>query len=234
MYWLHGWDRRAPIEETLRALDDAVAAGKVRYVGFSDVPAWVAAQSQTIAQFRGWAPITALQVEYSLLERTSEGELLPMAGALGLGAMPWSPLRGGQLSGKYVRGATPADSPRAGHLDGPSERDWVVIDMVARVAVERGVSSAQVALAWVRSRPAVTSTLIGARTIEQLRANLGSLDVTLTPEELAALDESSTPSLDFPAAITAGPGPMLGFGGATVDGVTLPVWPALLHSATRY
>ncbi|MCW2650591.1 MAG: hypothetical protein QOE41_3197 [Mycobacterium sp.] len=97
--------------------------------------------------------------------------------------------------------------------------------MVARVAVERGVSSAQIALAWVRSRPAVTSTLIGARTIEQLRANLASLDVTLTSEELAALDQSSTPSLEFPAAITAGPGPMLGFGGATVDGVTLPVWP---------
>jgi aryl-alcohol dehydrogenase-like predicted oxidoreductase len=213
LYWLHGWDRRAPIEETLRALDDLVAAGKVRYVGFSDVPAWVAAQAQTIARFRGWAPITALQLEYSLLERTSEGELLPMAEALGMGVLPWSPLRGGQLSGKYVRnGGAPADTMRPARGNGPTERGWVVIEAVARVAAEIGVGSAEVALAWVRSRPAVTSTLIGARTIEQLRANLTSLEITLTPEQLAALDEPSTPSLDFPAAITAGQGPVMGFG----------------------
>jgi hypothetical protein len=118
--------------------------------------------------------------------------------------------------------------------DGPTERDWVVIDAVARVAAEIGVGSAEVALAWVRSRPAVTSTLIGARTVEQLRANLASLEITLTPEQLGALDEPSTPSLDFPAAITAGLGPMMGFGGATVDGVELPVWPGLLTSSTRY
>jgi aryl-alcohol dehydrogenase-like predicted oxidoreductase len=235
LYWLHGWDRRAPIEETLRALDDLVAAGKVRYVGFSNVPAWVAAQAQTIARFRGWAPVTALQLEYSLLERTPEGELLPMAEALGMGVPPWSPLRGGQLSGKYVRdGGTPADSRRAGRYGEPTERDWVVIDAVARVAAELGVGSAEVALAWVRSQPAVTSTLIGARTIDQLRANVASLGITLTPEQLAALDQSSTPSLDFPAHITAGPGPMLGFGGTTVDGVELPVWPMLVASSQRY
>jgi len=176
-----------------------VAAGKVRYVGFSDVPASVAAQSQTIAQFRGSAPITALQLEYSLLERTPEGELLPMDAALGLGAMPWSPLRGGQLSGKYVRdGATPVDSPRAGHIAGPSEREWVVIDMVAR----------------------------------GLRSSAASAPRRSRWRWYAA--DPSTPSLDFPAAITAGPGPMLGFGGATVDGVTLPVWPSLRHNATRY
>jgi aryl-alcohol dehydrogenase-like predicted oxidoreductase len=235
LYWLHGWDRRAPIEETLRALDDLVTAGKVRYVGFCNVPAWVVAQSQTIAHFRGWAPVTALQIEYSLLERTSEGELLPMADALGVGVLPWSPLRGGRLSGKYVRdGGAPPDSPRAGHMGGPTEREWDIIDAVARVAAEIGVGSAEVALAWLRHRPAVTSTLIGARTVEQLRANLASLEVTLTPEQLAALDEASTPSLGFPAAITAGPGPMLGFGGTTVDGVELPVWPMLLTSPARY
>jgi aryl-alcohol dehydrogenase-like predicted oxidoreductase len=235
LYWLHGWDRRAPIEETLRALDDLVAAGKVRYVGFSNLPAWVAAQAQTIAHFRGWAPVSALQLEYSLLERTSEGELLPMAEALGMGVLPWSPLRGGQLSGKYVRdGGAPADSPRASLRGGPSERDWDVIEALARVAAEIGVGSAEVALAWVRSRPAVTSTLIGARTIEQLRANLASLEVVLTPEQLVALDEPSAPSLDFPADIIAGPGPMLGFGGTTVDGVELPTWPMLLGSAARY
>jgi aryl-alcohol dehydrogenase-like predicted oxidoreductase len=235
LYWLHGWDRRAPIEETLRALDDLVTAGKVRYVGFSNVPAWVAAQSQTIACFRGWAPVTALQIEYSLLERTPEGELLPMAEALGLGVLPWSPLRGGQLSGKYVRdGGPPGDSPRAGRMGAPTSRDWNVIETVARVAAEMGVGSAEVALAWVRGRPAVTSTLIGARTVEHLRANLASLEITLAPEQLAALNEPSAPSLGFPAAITAGPGPMLGFGGTTVDGVELPVWPMLLTGSARY
>jgi aryl-alcohol dehydrogenase-like predicted oxidoreductase len=235
LYWLHNWDRGAPIEETLRALDDLVAAGKVRYVGLSDVPAWVAAQAQTIAHFRGWAPVTALQLEYSLLERTPEGELLPMAHALGMGVLPWSPLRSGQLSGKYARdNGAPADSRRAGLIDRPTEGDWDVIEAVARVADELGVGSAEVALAWVRSRPAVTSTLIGVRTIEQLRSNLASLQVTLTPEQLATLEEPSAPSLDFPAPNNARLGPMLGFGGTTVDGVELPVWPALLESSARY
>ena len=235
LYWLHNWDRRAPIDETLRALDDLVAAGKVRYLGLSDVPAWVAAEAQTIARFRGWTPVTALQLEYSLLERTPEGELLPMAEALGIGVLPWSPLRGGQLSGKYVRNnGTPADSRRTRLTEGPTESDWTVIEAVARIAAELGVSSAEVALAWVRSRPAVTSTLIGARTIEQLRSNLASLETTLTPEQLAALNEPSTPSLDFPAAITAGITPTFGFGGATVDGVELPVWPQLRTSSARY
>jgi aryl-alcohol dehydrogenase-like predicted oxidoreductase len=234
LYWLHNWDRHAPIDETLRALDDLVAAGKVRYVGLSDVPAWVAAQSQTIAQFRGWVPVTALQLEYSLLERTAEGQLLPMAEALGIGVLPWSPLRGGQLSGKYTRNNDPPADSRRGRYTGPTELDWDVIEAVARVSVELGVSPAEVALAWVRSRPAVTSTLIGARTIEQLRSNLASLEITLTPDQLAGLDEPSTPLLDFPATINAEITPTFGFGGATVDGVELPVWPQLLTSPARY
>ena len=203
--------------------------------GLSDVPAWVAAQAQTIAHFRGWTPITALQLEYSLLERTPEGELLPMAQALGVGVLPWSPLRSGQLSGKYVRdNGTPADSRRADLIEGPTERDWDVIEAVARVADELGVSSAEVALAWVRNQPAITSTLIGARTIEQLQSNLASLQVTLAPEQLADLEEPSAPSLDFPAPLHTALGPMLGFGGANVDGIELPVWPALLESSARY
>jgi aryl-alcohol dehydrogenase-like predicted oxidoreductase len=235
LYWLHNWDRRAPIEETLRALDDLVAAGKVRYIGISDLPAWVTAQAQTIAHFRGWAPVTALQLEYSLLQRTPEGELLPMAQELGIGVLPWSPLAGGRLSGKYVRdNGQPTDSRRAHLYDPPTERDWDVIEAVARVAAGLGVDSAQVALAWVRSRAAISSTLIGARTIEQLRSNLASLEITLAPEQLAALDEPSTPSLDFPAPIHALLGPMLGFGGTNVDGVEVPAWPALLESSTRY
>ena len=103
LYWMHCWDQLTPIDETMRALDDLVRAGKVRYIGFSDTPAWKVAQAQTIAQFRGWSPLVALQIEYSLLERTVEGELIPMARELGLGVTPWSPLRGGVLSGKYTR-----------------------------------------------------------------------------------------------------------------------------------
>ncbi len=233
--WLHNWDRRAPIEETLRALDDLVAAGKVRYIGLSDLPAWVCAQAHTIAHFRGWSPITALQLEYSLLERTPEGELLPMAQEVGIGVLPWSPLRGGQQSGKYVRdNGKPGDTRRAGLIEGPTERDWDVIEAVARVAAELDVGSAEVALAWVRTQPAITSTLIGARTLEQLQSNLASLQVTLSPEQLAALEDLSAPSLDFPAPNNALLGPMLGFGGTTVDGVELPVWPALLESPARY
>jgi aryl-alcohol dehydrogenase-like predicted oxidoreductase len=103
LYWMHAWDRHTPIEETLRALDDLVRAGKIRYLGFSDTPAWKVAQAQTLAQLRGYAPLVALQLEYSLLERTVEGELIPAAQELGLGVMPWSPLKNGALSGKYTR-----------------------------------------------------------------------------------------------------------------------------------
>jgi aryl-alcohol dehydrogenase-like predicted oxidoreductase len=152
-----------------------------------------------------------------------------------IGVLPWSPLRSGQLSGKYVRdNGKPADSRRADLIEGPTGRDWDVIEAVARVAAELGVGSAEVALAWVRSRPAITSTLIGARTLEQLQSNLASLNVTLSPEQLAALKEPSAPSLDFPAPNNSLLGPTLGFGGTTVDGVEFPVWPALLKSSARY
>ena len=141
----------------LSGRSSSTTARKVRYIGLSDVPAWVTAEAHTIAQFRGWTPVTALQLEYSLLERTPEGELLPMAENLGIGVLPWSPLRGGQLSGKYVRNnGTPADSRRTRLTEGPTDRDWTVIETVARLAAELGVGSAEVALAWVRSRPAVT------------------------------------------------------------------------------
>ena len=158
-----------------------------------------------------------------------------MAAELGIGVMPWSPLGGGKLSGKYVRdNGAPTDSRRAGLYEPPDERDWAIIEAVAKVAAELGTGSAQVALAWVRSRSAITSTLVGARTIEQLRSNLASLEVTLAPEQLAALEQVSAPSLDFPAPNNALLGPMLGFGGTSVDGVELPAWPALLASSARY
>jgi aryl-alcohol dehydrogenase-like predicted oxidoreductase len=235
IYWLHNWDRTAPIEETLRALDDLVTAGKIRYIGFSDVPAWVASEAQTIARFRGWAPVIAMQLEYSLLERTVEGELLPMAQAHGMGVTPWSPLKGGRLSGKYSRnGSASVDSKREAVTGGPTESDWVVIDALEKVATEVEASPAAVALAWVRGRPGVASTLIGARTLDQLRANLASLDVTLSDAQVAALDAASKPQLDFPADYNGELGGMLGFGGTTVDGHAVPAWPALEASPARY
>jgi aryl-alcohol dehydrogenase-like predicted oxidoreductase len=236
VYWLHNWDRTAPIEETLRALDDIVTAGKARYIGFSDIPAWKVAEAQTIARFRGSAPIIALQLEYSLLERTSEGELVPMAQALGLGVMPWSPLRSGYLSGKYARGVpvTAVDTKRGALRGGPKDEDYKVIDAVAAVAVELQTTSAAVALAWVMGRPGIASTLIGARTSTQLGDNLRALEVTLTAAQRAMLDEVSQPKLAFPAENNRQLAPMLAFGGANVDGVQTTAYPSLMANPTRY
>ena len=232
VYWLHNWDPGTPVEETLRALDDLVAAGKVRYVGFSDLPAWKVAEAQVIARFRGWTPVIGLQLEYSLLERTSEGELIPMAREHGIGVLPWGPLKGGLLTGKYDR-TSDAGGRRSGLEGAPTEHDHAVVDAVRAVAAETGTSPAAVALAWVRSQPGVTSTLVGARRVEQLRDNLASLDVELTAGQLAALDAVSAPSLGFPAN-HRDLGPSLAFAGATVDGVRTRVLPLLTASATRY
>jgi aryl-alcohol dehydrogenase-like predicted oxidoreductase len=234
LLWLHALDPRVPLDETLRALDDLVAVGKVRYIGVCNLPAWVASRAQTIAQFRSWSPVTAMQIEYSLIERTAEGELLPMATELGIGVMPYSPLRGGRLSGKYKRDGNIPDSARAVILDRPTAEEWTVIDAVSDVAAELDVTPAQVALAWVAGRNAVTSTIIGARTQEQLRSNLASLAITLTPQQRHTLDAASSPTLDHPASVNAGPGPQMGFGGSTVDGVHRPTWGTLTNSAIRY
>lgn len=235
LYWLHNWDRAAPIEETLRAMDDLVTAGKVRYLGISDVPAWKVAQAQTIAHFRGWSSLIALQVEYSLLERTVEGELTPMAQELGLGVMPWGPLRGGKLSGKYTRdNAGKLRSDRTGSTDGPTEDEFRIIDVLNAVAADVGVSPAAVALSWVHARPGVASTLIGARRIDQLRSNLSALDVDLSPEETARLDEISKPLLNFPADINRDLAPNIAFAGATIDGRSTRALPMISGNPTRY
>ena len=235
VYWLHNWDRAAPIEETLRTLDDLVAAGKIRYVGFSDVPAWKTAEAQVLAQFRGWAPIIAVQLEYSLLERTVEGELIPMAEGLGMGVMPWGPLKSGFLSGKFSRrNASPVDSARSALVGTPSARDYDVIDVLEQVAEAAGVSPAAVAIAWVHSRPGVSSTLIGARRLDQLRSNFAALELTLTAEQLAALDAVSAPALNFPADNNRDLAPLLQFAGATVDGQSHGPSPFLVSSDARY
>jgi aryl-alcohol dehydrogenase-like predicted oxidoreductase len=235
LYWLHNWDRTAPIDETLRAMDDLVTAGKVRYLGVSDLPAWKVAQAQTIAHFRSWSPLIALQIEYSLLERTVEGELTPMAQELGLGVMPWSPLKNGWLTGKYVRDeATSAASGRAAIVGVPTEKDHQVIDVLKTVAAEIDATPAAVALAWLQSRAGVSSTIIGARRIEQLKANLAALELKLTDAQLATLNEVSRPTLNFPAVLNAERSPSLAFAGATVDGERTMAFPLITASSVRY
>jgi aryl-alcohol dehydrogenase-like predicted oxidoreductase len=226
LYWMHCWDSFTPIDETMRGLDDLVRAGKVRYIGFSDTPAWKTAQAQTIAQFRGWAPLVALQVEYSLIERTIEGELIPMALELGLGVTPWSPLRGGALSGKYTRqNAATLKADRGERVTSfLGEKSYAIIDELIRLAAAHGTNPAAIALAWVQSRPAVASTIIGARRLDQLDQNLDALDVKLTAGEIAALGTLSEPALNFPATFLKF-APTFSHAGATVNGVASVAWP---------
>ncbi|TDV46133.1 aldo/keto reductase [Actinophytocola oryzae] len=228
LYWLHNHDRTTPLEETLRTLDDLVTAGKIRYVGFSNTPAWYTAQAHTTALLRGWTPVTALQVEYSLLARTVEGELVPLALDTGMAVLPWSPLRSGFLSGKYTRAGTGADVRRAEVLGAPTDAEYDVIEAVARVADEVGSTPAAVALAWLLGRPSVTSVLIGPRRFDHLEGNLAGLGITLTDAQRARLDEVSAPTLNYPAPLNDQVGAMLMYGGATVDGRESPVYPPLL------
>ena len=234
LYWQHNWDRHTPVEETMRALDDLVRAGKIRYVGFSNTPAWVTAQAQTMALLRGWSPVIALQVEYSLLARTVEGELAPLALDQGMALTPWSPLKNGFLSGKYRRDTVVADSERIAYVGGPTDEDFVVIDAVAEIARELGTSSAAVSLAWLRARPGTVVPIVGARRLEHLVDNLAGLDVTLSSEQLLALDEVSAPTLDYPAPMHGAQQAMLQFAGTTVDGVESTVYPPLLATDVRY
>ena len=233
LYWMHAWDRHTPIEETMRALDDLVRAGKVRYIGFSDTPAWKVAQAQTTAHFRGWAPLVALQIEYSLLERTVEGELVPVAHELGLGITPWSPLKGGVLTGKYTRanaGTVKADRGAMVNAN-LTDKAYNVIDALVAIGKELATTPASVALAWLLGRPGVTSPIFGARSLEHLDANLSALTVALTPSQRAKLDELSTPELPFPAKFMSRAGSYM-HGGLTVNGDSAPVW--LAPDAKRY
>src|SRR5271156_3591550 len=199
LYWMHFWDRFTPIEETMRALDDLVAAGKVRYIGFSDTPAWKVAQAQTTAVLKGWTPLIALQLEYSLLERTIEGEHIPEALEMGMGVTPWSPLKGGMLTGKYTRESVKTVTPGRGAWVSRAftEDAFKVLDVLTAAANQAGTTPARAALAWVSQRPGVASTIIGARTIDQLEDNLGALEVKLTAEQIEALNEVSRPKLGF-------------------------------------
>jgi aryl-alcohol dehydrogenase-like predicted oxidoreductase len=219
LYWLHNWDKLTPIEETMAALHDLVQTGKVRYIAVSDTPAWKTTQAQLIAQFRGWAPFVGLQIEYSLLERTVEGELIPMAEELGLVVTPWSPLKSGILSGKYTRKNAASVKPegRQWAVNFLDEKSYAVIDELKRIAKQLDTTVARVALAWVQARPAVSSTIIGARTLAQLDDNLKALEVKLTPEQTTALDTLTRPKLNFPAEFLE-MARMIHAGGTTING----------------
>lgn len=233
LYWMHFWDAFTPIDETMDCLNDLVRAGKVRYTGFSDIAAWRCAQAQVTAHFRHWTPLAALQIEYSLIERTVEGELLPMARELGLGVTSWSPLGGGALSGKYSRGQQLAASAgRAVSLSHRlSDRTFAILDVLADVAMELDSTPAQVALAWVASRAGVTAPIFGAKSVAQLDDNVRALDLCLLPDQLARLNAASRPALNFPAHAEPGYA-STAYGGLTLDGRAIPIgWRSLSPDA---
>ena len=203
LYQVHEWDGQTPLEETLEALDDLVRSGKVRYVGCSNYAGWQVMKALGIAERRGLSRFVSQQIHYTLQAREAEYELVPISVDQGLGILVWSPLAGGLLSGKYRRGEPgPAGSRLLSGWDEPPVRDedklYDIVDVVVEVAKGRGVSPAQVALAWLLERPAVTSVVVGARTGEQLADNLGAADLSLTQEERARLDAVSQPPLLYP------------------------------------
>ena len=212
LYYVHTWDRMTPVDEVMRTLDDAVRAGKIRYVGLSDTPAWFAARAQTLAQWRGFEPVAAMQLEYSLIERNAENEFADLAAEFGMGLVPWSPLAMGLLSGKY-RPAEGASGAGAGRLqtvsdqtsgrmppgfDKLTERNFRIVAELEAVAREAGRPMAQVALNWLHDKRGVSSIIVGATKPEQLESSLVSLDFKLEPELAARLDAVSEPARPFP------------------------------------
>lgn len=209
LYQMHAWDALTPIEETLRFLDDAVSAGKIAYYGFSNFLGWQLTKAVWIAKAQGFAPPVTLQPQYNLLVRDIEHEIVPACQDAGMGLLPWSPLGGGWLSGKYKRDQMPTGATRLGEnpkrgmeafeARNAKSRTWEIIGAVEDIAKAHGVSMAQVALAWTAAQPAVTSVILGARTSEQLLDNLGSAGLALTAEELHRLDTVSKPEMaDYP------------------------------------
>ncbi|HEY2206733.1 MAG TPA: aldo/keto reductase [Pseudonocardia sp.] len=206
LYWVHHPDRVTPMEEILRGLDDLVTAGKILHVGLSNFPAWRVSRAAAIADARGWVPLAGIQVEYSLVERTADRELLPMADALGLGVALWSPLGGGLLTGKYrhSRAGRLTDWQRLVHTEDSAQKT-AVVDTLLTVAEKAGASPAQVAVAWLRARAdrvdAVHVPVIGPRNVAQLDDYLAALDLELAPEQVAELDSVSAVPLGVPHGV---------------------------------
>jgi aryl-alcohol dehydrogenase-like predicted oxidoreductase len=195
--YLHAWDSLTPVEEVMRGLDDLVRQGKVFYVAVSDTPAWVIAQANTMASFHGWSQFIGLQVEYSLLQRTPERDLLPMAKAFDIGITAWAPIAGGALTGKYLKnkdtkGRVTAESERR------NEKNTMITEAVVAVAEEIGKSAAQVAIRWTMQRNQVVIPIVGARTLKQIEDNFGAIDFELSEQHMQKLDEISKIELGFP------------------------------------
>ncbi|MFC4060001.1 aldo/keto reductase [Planomonospora corallina] len=205
LYWVHVWDRHTPVEETMRALDDAVRAGKILYVGVSDVPAWLVARANTLAEWRGWTSFAGLQVPYNLLRRDIERELLPMAEAFGMSVAAWGPLAGGVLSGKFTGPEGAAGTGGATRVDPGSltAREHAVAGAVREVAGELGATAAQVAIAWTRARSAAVHPIVGARDAVQLEENLGAADLLLPGEAVRRLESAAEFALGFPGDFIA-------------------------------
>jgi len=222
LYWMHIWDGVTPIEEIVQTLGDLVRAGKIRYYALSDMPAWLAMKAATIATERHVPGPIAIQVEYSLVARDVENEHIPAAREAGMGVMPWSPLAGGFLTGKYRR----EDTKDTGRLSGANpfgdskfaDRNWTILDALKAVAAELDRPVAQVALSWVMTRPGVTSTLIGARTTEQLAANIAATEIVLSDSQLDRLNAASAPALGFGTALVSPAIRRMVFGGHSVTG----------------
>jgi len=193
--YLHIWDDITPIDEVLRGLDDLIRQGKVNYAAISDTPAWVVAKGNTLAELMGWSQFIALQVEYSLIQRTPERELIPMAKHFGMTVTPWAPLGGGALTGKYLRGEQGRIKPESNRLN---ERSEGITRVVMAIADELGVSPGNVALQWTRQQGFSCIPIVGATKVEQLQDNLKTIDVVLSSEQLKRLDEVSAIQLGFP------------------------------------
>jgi len=204
LYWVHAWDYLTPVEEVMRALDDVVRAGKALYVGISDTPAWIVSRANALAELRGWTSFAGIQIEYSLIQRTVERELLPMARALDLAVTAWGPIGGGVLSGKYNPDASPGQKAEPGRMrENPAaarlaERNLRIAGIVGEVAKETGHTPSQVAVNWVRHQPGKVIPIVGARTLGQIEDTLGAVGFELAPEQVRRLDEASRIELGFP------------------------------------
>ena len=222
LYWMHIWDGVTPIEEIVQTLGDLVRAGKIRYYGLSDMPAWLAMKAATIASERRVPGPIAMQLEYSLVARDVESEHFPAAHEGGMGIMPWSPLAGGFLSGKYNRN----DTSDTGRLSGANpfgnskfvDRNWDILNVVKAIASELDRPVAQVALAWTLARTGVASTLVGARTMSQLQSNIAAADIDLSVDQMKRLDDASAPAPGFSSGLAAPFIRRMVFGGHDVVG----------------
>jgi aryl-alcohol dehydrogenase-like predicted oxidoreductase len=224
LYWMHVWDTVTPVEEIMQSLSDLVRAGKIRYFGFSDMPAWFAAKAATLATAYNMPAPIAMQLEYSLVERSIEREHIPAARACGMGVCPWSPLAGGFLAGKYQRDGQSASGN--GRLSGNNpfgtskftNRNWSILDTLQTVSAELDRPAAQVALAWTVKRPGITASILGASSVDQLADNLAALDITFTANQLDRLNTASAPEPTFPYPIFEPAVNRSIFGGYDVEG----------------